>query len=74
MNWVSRRLARASRRFAYGESREPTVEECLRRHQMGDWGEIDDENRHRVEKALLKGADLPWVHCISQPATLPGRA
>src|SRR5215216_1354388 len=34
------------------------VEECLRRHHLGDWGEIDDENRHLNSVSLGEGGSL----------------
>src|SRR5215217_195692 len=36
----------------------PPVEECLRRHQLGNWGEIDDENRHLNSVSLGEGGSL----------------
>ena len=36
----------------------PPVEKCLRRHQLGDWGEIDDENRHLNGVSLGEGGSL----------------
>ena len=36
----------------------PPVEECLRRHQLGDWGEIDDENRRLNSVSLAEGGSL----------------
>src|SRR5215212_139920 len=36
----------------------PPVEKCLRRHQLGDWGEIDDENRHLNSVSLGEGGSL----------------
>ena len=36
----------------------PSVEKCLRRHQVGDWGEIDDENRHLNSVSLGEGGSL----------------
>jgi hypothetical protein len=36
----------------------PPVEECLRRHQLGDWGEVDDENRHLNSVSLGEGGSL----------------
>jgi hypothetical protein len=34
------------------------VEECLRRHQLGDWGEIDEENRRLNSVSLGEGGSL----------------
>jgi Sec-independent protein translocase protein TatA len=34
------------------------VKGCLRRHQVGDWGEIDDENRHLNGLSLGEGGSL----------------
>jgi len=34
------------------------VEECLRRHRLGDWGEVDDENRHLNSVSLGEGGSL----------------
>src|SRR5215212_2118879 len=34
------------------------VEKCLRRHRLGDWGEIDDENRHLNSVSLEEGGSL----------------
>ena len=36
----------------------PPVEECLRRHQLGDWGEIDEENRRLNSVSLGEGGSL----------------
>src|SRR5215207_3449264 len=36
----------------------PPVERCLRRHQLGDWGEIDEENRHLNSVSLAEGGSL----------------
>ena len=36
----------------------PPVEKCLRRHHLGDWGEIDDENRHLNSVSLGEGGSL----------------
>ena len=36
----------------------PPVEKCLRRHRLGDWGEIDDENRHLNSVSLEEGGSL----------------
>ena len=36
----------------------PPVEECLRRHHLGDWGEIDEENRHLNSVSLAEGGSL----------------
>ena len=36
----------------------PPVEECLRRHQLGDWGEVDEENRHLNSVSLGEGGSL----------------
>src|SRR5215210_4570538 len=36
----------------------PPVEECLRRHHLGDWGEIDEENRHLNSVSLGEGGSL----------------
>ena len=36
----------------------PPVEKCLRRHQLGDWGEIDDENRYLNSVSLGEGGSL----------------
>jgi hypothetical protein len=36
----------------------PLVEKCLKRHQLGDWGEIDDENRHLNSVSLGAGGSL----------------
>jgi len=36
----------------------PPVEECLRRYQLGDWGEIDDENRRLNSVSLAEGGSL----------------
>ena len=36
----------------------PPVEKCLRRHQAGDWGEIDEENRHLNSVSLGEGGSL----------------
>ncbi len=34
------------------------VTECLRRHQSGDWGDIDSENRHLNSLSLAEGGSL----------------
>jgi hypothetical protein len=34
------------------------VTECLRRHQLGDWGEIDNDNRHLNGLSLREGGSL----------------
>ena len=34
------------------------VEECLKRHQLGDWGEIDDENRRLNSVSLGEDGSL----------------
>src|SRR5918997_5170530 len=34
------------------------VTECLRRHQLGDWGEIDNENRRLNSLSLEEGGSL----------------
>src|SRR5919112_510597 len=36
----------------------PPVARCLRRHQLGDWGEVDDENRHLNSVSLGEGGSL----------------
>ena len=36
----------------------PPVEKCLRRHQLGDWGEIDEENRRLNSVSLGEGGSL----------------
>ena len=36
----------------------PPVEECLRRHHLGDWGEIDEENRRLNSVSLGEGGSL----------------
>jgi hypothetical protein len=36
----------------------PPVTKCLRRHQLGDWGEVDDENRHLNSISLGAGGSL----------------
>src|SRR5215211_8335041 len=36
----------------------PPVERCLGRHQVGDWGEIDEENRHLNSVSLGEGGSL----------------
>ena len=36
----------------------PPVEKCLRRHQLGDWGEVDEENRHLNSVSLGEGGSL----------------
>src|SRR5829696_6341271 len=36
----------------------PPVEKCLKRHQLGDWGEIDEENRHLNSVSLGEGGSL----------------
>ncbi len=36
----------------------PPVEECLRRHHLGDWGEIDEENRRLNSVSLAEGGSL----------------
>lgn len=36
----------------------PPVTKCLRRHQLGDWGEIDDENRRLNSLSLEEGGSL----------------
>ena len=36
----------------------PPVEECLKRHHLGDWGEIDDENRRLNSVSLAEGGSL----------------
>ena len=36
----------------------PPVEECIRRHQLGDWGEVDGENRHLNSVSLGEGGSL----------------
>src|SRR5829696_2020945 len=36
----------------------PAVERYLRRHQLGDWGEIDDENRRLNSVSLGEGGSL----------------
>jgi len=35
-----------------------SVEECLRRHHLGDWGEIDEENRHLNSVSLAEDGSL----------------
>ncbi len=34
------------------------VERCLERHRAGDWGELDDENRHLNSLSLGEGGSL----------------
>ncbi len=34
------------------------VERCLERHRSGDWGEMDDENRHLNSLSLGEGGSL----------------
>jgi hypothetical protein len=34
------------------------VAKCLRRHQLGDWGDIDNENRHLNGVSLGEGGSL----------------
>ena len=34
------------------------VTKCLRRHQLGDWGEIDNENRHLNSLSLGEGGSI----------------
>jgi hypothetical protein len=36
----------------------PPVEKCLRRHHLGDWGDVDDENRHLNSVSLGEGGSL----------------
>src|ERR671921_2587320 len=36
----------------------PPVERCLERHHSGDWGEIDEENRHLNRVSLGEGGSL----------------
>jgi hypothetical protein len=39
--------------------------ELLRRHERGDWGEIDPEDRGRNEEALKEGAQIFSVYRLS---------
>ncbi len=36
----------------------PPLEECLRRHHLGDWGEVDEENRRLNSVSLAEGGSL----------------
>ena len=38
------------------------IEEALRRHASGDWGEVDDEDRNENELSLAQGLRLFSVY------------
>lgn len=44
--------------------------ELLRRHVLGDWGEIDDEDRQNNEDAVVHGARIMSVYRLKNNVTV----
>jgi hypothetical protein len=38
--------------------------EFIRRHAMGDWGELDEEDRVENERSLIQGLRLLSAYCL----------
>ena len=44
--------------------------EYLKRHHAGDWGDLDDSDKHENERALKSGARLFSAYAVSPLNTL----
>jgi len=48
---------------------EDAILEGLRRHQAGDWGDVDEEDRQANERALIEGTRLFSVYHAANGVT-----